>query len=192
MAYDAGTDARQTLWSELSETLQRLEALALCPVEELGGAARELQRLQYALHLLAERFVGVRPPPSTATAHAELTDALASARDATAELAEAAQADGAEGAAPLVYAWRGALFRVRLARMLLAPARPRLPTAEPDEAELDEAEPDEAAGPRAALTAFGLTLGGAAAFVSGAVLATWPLWTLGMLAVVAGFLAYRP
>jgi hypothetical protein len=182
MAHDAGTDARRTLWSELSETLQRLEALARCPVEELGGAARELQRLQYALHLLAERFVGVRPPPNTARAHAELTDALVCARDATAELAEAAQADGAEGAAPLVYEWRGALFRVRLARMLLAPARPRPPTA----------EPDEAAGPRAALTAFGLTLGGAAAFVSGAVLATWPLWTLGMVAVVAGLLAYRP
>jgi hypothetical protein len=181
MAHDAGTDGRQTLWSELSETLRRLEALALRPIEELCGEARELQRLQYALHLLAERFVGQRPP-SDGTAHTVLTDALTSARDATAELAEAAQAAGAEGAAPLVYEWRGALFRVRLARMLLAPARPRAP----------KPEPAEAAGPRAALTAFGLTLGGGAAFVSGAVLATWPLWTLGMVAVVAGLLVYRP
>jgi hypothetical protein len=186
MADDAGSEGRQALGRELSSTLRRLEALALGPVEELAEAPRELQRLQYSLHLLAERFAGLHPPASARAAHAELTDALACARDATAALAAAALADGSAGAAPLVYEWRGALFRVRLARMLPVPvpAPGRPPAVGPS--------PEEPADARAALTAFGLTLGGGAAFVSGAVLATWPLWALGMVAVVAGLLVYRP
>lgn len=184
MAYEAGIEVRQGLSRELSWTLRRLEAVAMRPVEELGEAPLELQRLQYSLHQLAERLVGLHVPSDggAGAAHAELADALACARDATAELAEAAAADGWSAAAPLVYEWRGAIFRVRLAQGLLAPARPQAA----------HREPDDTRDLAAALTAFGLTLSGGAAFVSGAVLASWPLWSAGMIAVVAGLLVYRP
>jgi hypothetical protein len=42
------------------------------------------------------------------------------------------------------------------------------------------------------LTAFLLALGGALAFVAGATLGAWPLWSLGIVAVCAAVLAYRP
>jgi hypothetical protein len=156
---------------ELGRTLRRLETLAVRPPEEHGSASvDELARLRYALHRLAERYAS----------HADLSAALESARDATADLVEAAASAGWRSAAPLVYEWRGALFRVRLERMALA--RPR-----PDEAPL---EPDRSLRP--ALISLCLTFVGGGAFVTGAVLATWPLWAAGMLAVVAGLLVYRP
>src|SRR4051812_24282524 len=126
MAHEAGIETRGGVWKELALTLRRLEAFALRPADELGAdSARELQRLQYSLHQLGGRIVGLRLPAAAAAAQAELAESLADARDATAELAAAMWAEGAAGAAPLVYEWRGALFRVRLARMVLAPARPR-------------------------------------------------------------------
>ncbi len=173
MAYEVGHDVRPRLWSELSWTLRRLETVAgRSPAGLDDDAAHELARLQYSLHLIAESLHG---------AHDELTEALACARDATAAVAEAALLDGWDAALPLVYEWRGALFRVRLARMLLTPP--------PPEGALEPAEP---ADWRGALASFGLTLAGCAAFVLGAVLAIWPLWAAGMAAVVAGFLVYRP
>jgi hypothetical protein len=42
------------------------------------------------------------------------------------------------------------------------------------------------------LTAFLLALGGALAFVAGATLGAWPIWSLGIVAVCAAVLAYRP
>jgi hypothetical protein len=176
VANELGSGVRQGISSELTWTLRRLEAIAVRPVEQIGAdAAPELARLQYSLHLLGERLHGLRPTE----AHAELADALERARDATADVAEAAEAEGWAGAAPLVYEWRGALFRLRLARTMLTPPRPEpQPPAQPDV--------------RAALASFGLTLAGGAAFVSGAVVATWPLWAAGMVAVVAGLLVYRP
>ena len=42
------------------------------------------------------------------------------------------------------------------------------------------------------LTAFLLALGGALAFVAGATLGVWPLWTVGLVAVCASIVAYRP
>ena len=59
------------------------------------------------------------------TAHAELADALRCARDATAEVAEAVSIWGAAGVEPLLHEWRGALFRVRLARLRVAPPAAR-------------------------------------------------------------------
>jgi hypothetical protein len=156
---------------ELGRTLRRLETLAVRPPEEHGsGSVDELTRLQHALHRLAERYAS----------HPDLSAALESARDATGELVETAAGAGWRAAAPLVYEWRGALFRVRLERMALV--RPR-----PDEAPV---EPERDLRP--ALTSLGLTFAGGAAFVAGAVLATWPLWTAGMIVVVAGLLVYRP
>jgi hypothetical protein len=182
MAYDTGSGVRQGLWCELSRTLRRLEAIAARPPGELGEELDELSGLRYSLHRLSERLVGLRPPPGLAGAHSELAAALAAARDATAELAEAAELDGREGAAPLVYEWRGALFRLRLAWMTLR--TPGSPPPEPRPA----VRPD----PRAAIASLGLTATGAAAFVGGALAAAWPLWAAGMIAVVAGLLVYRP
>jgi hypothetical protein len=173
LGQEARIGASEGLWVELGRVLRRLESIAARPPEELAAeAAEELAHLQYALHRASERLV----------AHTELADALAAARDATAEIAEVAAESGWTAAAPLVYEWRGALFRVRLARMLLAPAAPAA----------SRREREDSPQLRAALAAFGLTLSGGAAFVSGAVIAAWPLWTAGMVAVVAGLLLYRP
>jgi hypothetical protein len=171
------------LWSGLARTLARLDVIAGEPAAlDENDAAAALRRLQYALHLASEHAYGFSPPPGAATAHAELADALACARDATAEIAEAASLWGAEGVAPLLHEWRGALFRVRLARLRLAPPAPKA-FAEP---ELD------AAGVAAPLLAFLLALLGAVAFVAGATLGLWPVWALGTLAVCGSVLAYRP
>ena len=90
-----------------------------------SGAAPALRRLQYSLHLAAEHVYGLEPPPAAASAHAELADALVCARDATADVAEAVSIWGGEGVDTLLHEWRGALFRVRLARMRLAAPAPR-------------------------------------------------------------------
>jgi hypothetical protein len=171
------------LWSGLARTLARLDVIAGEPAALDGGdAPQALRRLQYALHLASEHAYGLDPPPGAVTAHAELADALACARDATAEVAEAASLRGAEAVQPLLHEWRGALFRVRLARLRLAD-----PPAEPP------AGPDDVA-PRVArpLVAFLLALFGALAFVAGATLGLWPVWALGMLAVCGSVLSYRP
>jgi hypothetical protein len=101
------------VWYALSQTLRRLETLAAVPDE---GAAEELPGLQYALHVAGERIAGLEPPPGQKDAHDELQAALAEARDATAEVADAFAYGGLAAAQPLVWEWRGALFGVRLAR----------------------------------------------------------------------------
>lgn len=171
------------LWTGLARTLTRLDVVAGEPERlDADGAETSLRRLQYALHVSSEVAYGLEPPPGAATAHAELADALACARDATAEVAEAVGLWGAVGAEPLVHEWRGALFRVRLARLRLA-AAPRRAAPEP------EPEPGGVTWP---LAAFLLALCGAVAFVGGATLGLWPLWASGMLAVCGSVLAYRP
>ncbi len=182
-----GTDERYAvamgeLWPGLARTLTRLDLIAGEPGRlEEQEAAHALKRLQYALHLGSELVYGLSPPPGEATAHAELADALACARDATAEIAQAALLWGADGAAPLLHEWRGALFRVRLARMRLAsPARLRVEPA------------NDAPGLAAPLLAFLLSLGGAVGFVAGATLGIWQLWAVGLLAVCGSIVAYRP
>jgi hypothetical protein len=151
------------LWSRLSPTLTHVAEPA---------DARSLRRLQYALHVAGEQVYGLEPPDGAASAHAELSDALACARDVTAAFAD----DEA-----LFDEWRGALLRVRLARMRLATAPSAAPTRLPTQEGI--AQP---------LAAFLLALCGALAFVAGATLGMWPLWSLGIVAVCASVLAYRP
>jgi hypothetical protein len=171
------------LWSGLARTMARLDVIAGQPaVLEEHAAADALRRLQYALHLASEHAYGLTPPPGAVTAHAELADALACARDATAEIAEAASLWGAEGVEPLLHEWRGALFRVRLARLRLDSPPPKT-FVEP------ESPPARIAGP---LVAFLLALLGAVALVAGVTVGLWPVWVLGLLAVAGSVLAYRP
>ncbi len=182
MAPRAGTGERRGyatalagLWTGLSRTLSRLDEIAAHP-----GRARleSLPALQYRLHCAAELVYGIDPPPGAEPAHAELLDALEQARDLTAELAQT-------GDVPrLLHQWRGALFRVRLARDHLTQPPPE-PAPEP------EPEPKglSLAAPLAALTG---TLIGAVALATGAVLGPWPLWAAGLVVVVVGLLVYRP
>ena len=188
MAPWAGTpeqyaDEMGELWTSLTHTLGRLDRYAAEPQRlDDDHVEAALRRLQYGLHLAREQTYGVEPPEGAATAHAELAEALACARDATAEVAEAVGEWGADGVGSLLHEWRGALFRVRLARLrLAAPARRPVPADEPVRERLGRP-----------LAAFLLALGGALAFVAGATLAEWPLWLLGLVAVCASMLTYRP
>ncbi len=177
MAPRSGTEERYAvqvgeLWSWLSPSLTNAA---------WSADVQSLCRLQYALHVAGEQAYGLEPPQGAASAHAELADALGCARDVTGEIASGYSLFGAAGIEPLLAEWHGSLLRVRLARMRLAAPVPR-PVPPPHE--------DEGIG--GPLAAFLLALGGALAFVAGATLAVWPVWTLGMAAVCASILAYRP
>jgi len=187
VASRTGTEERYAtemgeLWSGLAHTLTRLDRLAADPERIADEDVSGLRRLQYRLHRVAEHVYGLAPPAGAAAAHAELAAALAGARDATAEVAEALEEDGTEGAALLVHEWRGALFRVRLARLRLAGPRPG-PTA---------ARPSAPRSLRVPLGASVVVVLGAAAFVFGAAAGRWPVWLAGMVAVCAAALTYRP
>jgi hypothetical protein len=180
---DRYATAMGELWSGLSRTLSRLDRIADEPDQLADDDVLDtLRRLQYSLHTASEHAYGLVPPAGAETAHAELAAALAGARDATAEVVETADATGADSAAILVHEWRGALFRVRLARLRLASPAPVAPTA-------SEPARREIAAP---LTAFLLALGGGLAFVVGATVGPWPLWVAGIVAVCGSLLAYRP
>jgi hypothetical protein len=175
--------ALRELWPGVHAALARLDAIAGDP-DAFGEdeLVEQLARLQYQLHAGSEHIYGLEPPAGAESANAELAAALSCARDATAEVAEAVDEQGMEGLVPLLQEWRGALFRVRLARLRLAAPAPR-PAPAP------EREPGEIGRP---LTAFLLALLGALAFAGGATLGYWPVWIAGLLAVVGGMLTYRP
>jgi len=67
---------------------------------------------------------GLEPPNGSELVHEELSEALTEARETTADIAEALDHGGVDAAAPLVWEWRGVLFRVRLARIRLERPRP--------------------------------------------------------------------
>jgi len=179
------TTALGDLSRGLARTLHRLEAIAAAPEQRLAeeGVAESLPSLQYALHRVGELVVGLEPPAGTVGAHADLAEAIAAAREATAEVAEAFESGGPEAVAWLVHEWRGALFGVRLAQLRLSPPRlapavaPALPAPEHD---------------RGALLATLLVLGGTFVVTCGAVLGTWLLWAAGLVLVAGALLAYRP
>ncbi len=186
MGYGAGTTERERyasalagLWESLSTTLARLDAVA-ADVRSLGDAAGQLPVLQNRLHWAGELVAGIEPPLGGERAHAELAVALQCARDATGEMREALELEGAAGAWQLVHEWRGALFNVRLARRRLeAGALP-----EP------RAERSERFDWRPAL-AVALVLAGTVAFTVGAVATLWPVWAVGLALVAASFLVFE-
>jgi hypothetical protein len=166
------------LWDGLARALAELDALAADP--ETLSAAR-LPSLQYALHTAGERIAGLTPPEGAEAVHEELAAAVADARDATADVADAVEAYGEAAAAPLVWEWRGALFRVRLARRRLLhpeplpadPLRPSLPT------------------PRRAVMSIALICTAAIALLAGALVGHWALVAAGVLALFGGMLVQR-
>jgi hypothetical protein len=171
----AGTMAG--FWSGLSGTLRALDAIAADGNRLDGTAVGPLRTLQYRLHWSSELLDGVRPPAGARDAHDELRDSLADARDATAEMVEAIELGDPDAAAQLIFEWRGALFRVRLARMRLGV----------------QPEPESSAvrRPYRAAASVGLAVLGAAAFLAGAVLIVWPLWTAGIALVAGALLVQR-
>jgi hypothetical protein len=173
------------LWKRLSWALTELESIAGDPAElfDEDSVLDRLPALQYALHAASELALGLRPPAGAEIAHAELAAALAGARDATAEIAEVLEHGGGIAAEPLLPEWRGALFRVRLARL-------RVATPKPLPAEL-ETEPEPTARGDA-LAATILVLGGATVFATGATLQLWPVWALGLALFASGVLVYSP
>ena len=178
-------EALTGLWKRLAWALTELEAIAGDPAElyDEDDVLDRLPPLQYALHAAGELALGLRPPAGSETAHAELAAALAGARDATAEVAEVLEQAGAVVAETLLPEWRGALFRVRLARMRVVTPRP-LP-AEP----IPEPEFPARGDPLAATV---LALSGAMVFAAGATLELWPVWALGLALFASGLLVYSP
>jgi hypothetical protein len=170
------------LWSGLSQTLVRLESIALAPewLDE-DETVDSLRQLQYRLHRASESVFGLSPPAAAEPAHSELAAALSAARDATGEVVEAVDLHGRRGVDGILYEWRGALFRVRLARLRLTGGG--TPQHKPVE---------QIPNVHAPLAASLLTAGGAAAFAIGATIGPWPVWVAGMLAVCVSLLFYRP
>ena len=189
----AYTAAVTDLWERVGTALTRLERIAEAPADDLlYEHAEELPGLQYSLHAGAELAVGIDAPPSAATLHAELIAALGEARDATADIAFALDNGDTETAEQLFPEWRGALFRIRLAR-LRALERSRAATSE--QAVRPSTDPPARRADRTAVSAIVATiliLGGAFLFTAGAVLVAWPVWAAGLALFAGGFVLYRP
>jgi len=173
------------LWKRLAWALTELESIAADPAELLDEEAllERLPSLQYALHAAGELALGLRPPAGAEVAHAELAAALAGARDATAEIAEILEHGGGTLAEAFLPEWRGALFRVRLARLRVATPKP-LPVE-------DSIEPEPAARGTVLATTL-LALSGAALFAAGATVELWPIWALGLALFASALLVYSP
>jgi hypothetical protein len=171
------------LWIDLGPALTRLDALASQPdglLEDVGT----LPVLQYDLHRASELVAGLAPPSGAEAVHEELADALAEARDTTADIAESLEHGGFEAAAPLLWEWRGALFRIRFARLRLERPRP-LPVL---------ASEPQAAAParRPPLLAAGAVTVGSALVLLAALLGLWLLVALTLTGTAAASLLLRP
>jgi hypothetical protein len=169
------------LWESLASTLARLEAVA-ADVHSLDDAVDRLPVLQNRLHWTGELVAGIEPPAGAERAHAELAAALENARDATGQVRETLELEGAAAAWMLVHEWRGTLFGVRLARHRLGLGRQ--PPARP---------PDRVDGVNwSAALATALVLAGMAAFTAGAVATLWPVWAVGLSLVATSCLVFEP
>ena len=185
------TAAVTDLWERVGTALTRLERIAEAPADVLVEEhSDELPGLQYSLHAGAELAVGIEPPPAAEDLHEELVAALAEARDATAEVAYAVEVDDADGVEPLLPEWRGALFRVRLARLRAIERTNALATEA--RAAASRRRTDLHGTSLSAIVATVLILGGAFLFTAGAVLVAWPVWAAGLALFAGGFVLYRP
>ena len=187
MGYGAGTTERERyasalagLWESLSSTLARLEGVA-SDVRALDDGGGQLPLLQNRLHWAGELVAGIEPPPGGERAHAQLALALEYARDATGEVREALEVEGARAAWLRVHEWRGALFTVRLARHRLESGTHAAARAAAEPSGIDWS----------AALATALVLAGTVAFTAGAVATLWPVWALGLGLVAASFLVFE-
>ncbi len=180
------------LWERLGTALARLERVAESPADRIAlEAGDELPVLQYGLHAAAELAIGIRPPAGGEPIHTELVAALGQARDATAEVACAVEDGDDELVERLLPEWRGALFRVRLARLRAIERSPlQLPDADGFVRRSGDARQGRVSP--AALVATVLIVAGALLFTAGAVLAAWPLWAAGLALFGGGFVLFRP
>jgi hypothetical protein len=170
------------LWIDLELTLARLDLLAADP-DRLAEDRETLPALQYELHCAAELVTGLTPPPDVALVHEELGESLTEARELTAEMAEALAHGGLDAAAPLVWEWRGALFRVRFARRRLERPRSVL---------VPMPEQGQSSGRRAPLLA-ALAVGvGSGLVLVAALLGLWVLVAFTLAGTVAGSVLLRP
>jgi hypothetical protein len=171
------------LWIDLRTALARLDALA-SDADRLADDREALPGLQYELHRAVELVAGLKPPEDAHRVHEELADALAEAREATAEVGEALALGGVDAAAPLVWEWRGALFRVRFARLRLE--RPR-------QASVAGPEVGSAAAPRTSpvLAALAVALGSGLVLFA-ALLGLWLLVALTLAGTAAASVLLRP
>jgi hypothetical protein len=170
------------LWIDLELTLARLDSLAADP-ERLVEDRETLPALQYELHCAAELVSGLTPPPDVALVHEELCESLTEARELTAEIAEALAHGGLDAAAPLVWEWRGALFRVRFARRRLDRPRSVL---------VPVPEQGQSSGRRAPfLAAVAVGIGSGLVLVA-ALLGLWVLVAFTLAGTVAGSVLLRP
>jgi hypothetical protein len=104
---------------DLGVTLDRLDDLAAHPVLLADPErASQLAPCQYRLHAAAEAVLSLAPPAEAEALQSDLADALVAGREATAAIVVALERGEPLGS--LVYEWRGALFRVRVARSDLA------------------------------------------------------------------------
>jgi hypothetical protein len=180
------------LWDGVGAALIRLERIAESPATALAeDVVEELHSLRYTVHRGAELAVGIEPPTGAEPLHEELVASLAEARDATAEIASLLDEGDVELVDPLLPEWRGALFRVRLARLRA------LEGTKIDLGSDGSVEPDTTVRRRertsvSAIVATVLVVGGAFLFTAGAVLAAWPVWAAGLALFAGGFVLYRP
>jgi hypothetical protein len=188
----AYTAAVTDLWERVGTALTRLERVADSSSEELvDDHVEELPTLQYALHQGAELAVGIDAPDMAATLHAELVAALAEARDATADVAYASETGDPEAVEHLLPEWRGALFRVRLARLRALERSKAIAAEQPRRSSPGRSDRTDRTAV-SAIVATVLILGGAFLFTAGAVLVAWPVWAAGLALVAGGFILYRP
>ena len=170
------------LWIDLELTLARLDLLAADP-ERLVEDRETLPALQYELHCAAELVTGLTPPTDVALVHEELGESLTEARELTAEIAEALAHGGLDAAAPLVWEWRGALFRVRFARRRLERPRSVL---------VPVPEQGQSGGRHAPfLAALAVGVGSGLVLVA-ALLGLWVLVAFTLAGTVAGSVLLRP
>ena len=171
------------LWIDLRSALARLDGLA-GDLDRLYDERETLPTLQYDLHRASELVAGLEPPNGSELVHEELSEALGEARETTADIAEALDQGGVEAAAPLVWEWRGVLFRVRFARVRLE--RPQ-PVASP------AAAPGAApAGRPVPFFAVGAVAVGSGLVLFAALLGLWLLVALVLAGTGAAAILLRP